>query len=74
MKKLIATVLTLMLSLSSATALAAGAIPDHKGTSTDGIEIGTASLNSAVKSYFKLFKKKEVPKIIDLFFSDMLYY
>ena len=57
MKKLIATVLTLMLSLSSATAFAAGAIPDHKGTSTDGIEIGTASLNSAVKSYFKLFKK-----------------
>lgn len=26
-----------------------GAIPDHQGTSMDGIEIGTAQLNSAVK-------------------------
>ncbi len=35
---------------------ASGAIPDHRGTSMDGIEIGTAQLNSAVKSYSGLFK------------------
>ena len=38
-------------------ALAAGAIPDHQGTSMDGIEIGTAQLNSAVKSYYDLFEQ-----------------
>lgn len=56
-KKIITAVIALMLSLSSVTALASGAIPDHQGTSTDGVEIGTEKLNSAVKSYFKLFKK-----------------
>lgn len=56
-KKLISMALTLMLSLSSVTAFAEGAIPDHKGTSMDGIKIGTEKLNSSVKSYFKLFKK-----------------
>lgn len=49
--------LSLMLSLSSVTALAEGAIPDHSGTSLKGIEIGTEKLNSSVKSYSKLFKK-----------------
>ncbi len=49
MKKFIGMALAAVISASSFTALAAGAIPDHQGTSMDGIEIGTAQLNSAVK-------------------------
>ena len=49
MKKFIGMALATVISASSFTALAAGAIPDHQGTSMDGIEIGTAQLNSAVK-------------------------
>ena len=55
MKKFIGLALAAVISASSFTALAAGAIPDHQGTSMDGIEIGTAQLNSAVKSYYDLF-------------------
>ena len=43
--------------MSTYTAFASGAIPDHKGTSMEGIEIGTARLNSAVKSYSDLFEQ-----------------
>ncbi|MCD8179967.1 MAG: transglycosylase SLT domain-containing protein [Firmicutes bacterium] len=57
MKKIIGTILAAALSVSSLTAFASGAIPDHRGTSMDGIEIGTASLNSTVKSYSDLFKE-----------------
>ena len=42
---------------SSITAFASGAIPDHRGTSMEGIQIGTSNLNSAVKSYYSLFQK-----------------
>ena len=38
-------------------AFAQGAIPDHKGTPMDSIEIGTSPLNNAVKSYSDLFEK-----------------
>ncbi len=58
MKKLIAGVLTAsFLTLGSIAASASGAIPDHNGTSMDGFEIGTQQLNSAVKSYYELFKQ-----------------
>ena len=57
MKKFIGMALAAVISASSFTAFAAGAIPDHQGTSMDGIEIGTAQLNSAVKSYYDLFEQ-----------------
>lgn len=56
-KKIFAMLAATMLTLSSISALASGAIPDHKGTSMDGIAIGTESVNSNVQSYFELFKK-----------------
>ena len=56
-KKLTAIAIASALVLSSFTAFAAGKIPDHKGTSMDGIAIGTTSVNSNVKSYFDLFQK-----------------
>lgn len=56
MKKLIGAVLAAAVMLNGISAFAAGAIPDHKGTSMEGIEIGTKQLNSAVKSYSELFK------------------
>ena len=59
MKKFIGMALAAVISASSFTALAAGAIPDHQGTSMDGIEIGTAQLNSAVKSYYDLFEQTQ---------------
>ena len=43
--------------LASFNAFASGVIPDHRGTSMEGIPIGTESVNSNVKSYFELFKK-----------------
>lgn len=57
MKKIIATLLTAAISLSAVSAFASGAIPDHNGTSMDGIEIGTMALNSAVKSYSDIFER-----------------
>lgn len=56
-KKLSAFILSAVLALSSVSAFAEGVLPDHKGTSLAGIEIGTESVNSNVKSYFDLFKK-----------------
>lgn len=56
MKKLIGVILTAIMTVSSLTAFADGAIPDHRGTSMEGIAIGTANLNSAVMSYYDLFK------------------
>ena len=56
-KQVIALIFIFALMLSSATAFASGAIPDHKGTPMDGIEIGTSRLNAAVRSYTELFKK-----------------
>lgn len=57
MKKLTGTILAALMTFSSLTAFASGAIPDHRGTSMEGIEIGTANLNSAVKSYSELFEQ-----------------
>jgi soluble lytic murein transglycosylase-like protein len=56
-KKIIAAILTAAVTIGSLTAFAEGAIPDHRGTSMDGISIGTAALNSSVKSYSELFKE-----------------
>lgn len=55
--KLAAALLSAALTVSGISAFGAGAIPDHSGTSMDGIEIGTMKLNSAVKSYSHLFKQ-----------------
>lgn len=58
MKKQISSLIAvLMLTFSSITSFASGAIPDHQGTSMKDIAIGTESVNSKVKSYFPLFKK-----------------
>ena len=58
MKKFISAVLTVIaLTTASYPALASGAIPDHCGTSMEGIEIGTQALAKAVKQYNDLFKK-----------------
>lgn len=57
MKRIIGLLVTAALSVSSVTALASGAIPDHRGTSLDGFPIGTTALGSAVKQYSGLFKK-----------------
>lgn len=57
MKKLTGIILAASVLMSTYTAFASGAIPDHKGTSMEGIEIGTARLNSAVKSYSDLFEQ-----------------
>ncbi len=57
MKKITGTILAALITLSSAGGVfAQGAIPDHRGTSMEGIEIGTAKLSSAVESYSDLFK------------------
>ena len=55
--KIAAALISAAMALSPISVLAEGAIPDHVGTSMAGIEIGTAQLNSAVKSYADLFKK-----------------
>ena len=55
--KIIAALTAAAMMLSPVIANAEGAIPDHQGTSMEGIEIGTAQPNSAVKSYAELFKK-----------------
>lgn len=57
MKKFIAGIFTAMIACTSITGFAQSIIPDHKGTSLDGIEIGTSALSSAVKSYNHLFEK-----------------
>ena len=56
MKKIISALLVSVFAFSFTATYAADAIPDHKGTSMDGIAIGTAQLNKAVKSYFDLFQ------------------
>ncbi len=57
MKKITGTILAAVIAVSSmGSVFAEGAIPDHRGTSMEGIEIGTSELNSAVKSYFDLFE------------------
>ncbi len=56
MKKITALIIAAAVTFSTYPAFAAGAIPDHMGTSTEGMEIGTEPLNSAVKSYSNLFK------------------
>lgn len=56
MKKIAGLILAAAMSVSSLTAFASGAIPDHRGTSMEGIPIGTEKLNSVVKSYSQLFK------------------
>lgn len=57
MKKLAGAILAASIFTSAVTAFASGAIPDHNGTSMEGIDIGTESLNSAVKSYSYLFEQ-----------------
>lgn len=54
--KIVKLLLTGMIVFSTVSAYAADAIPDHNGTSMEGIEVGTTELNSAVKSYSDLFK------------------
>ena len=56
-KRIFAATAAFVMSMSAFTAFAQELLPDHQGTSLDGIEIGTASVNSNVKSYFDLFKK-----------------
>ncbi len=56
-KKIIAFVCASIISLSAIGASAQGFIPDHRGTSMEGFEFGTTSVNSNVKSYFELFEK-----------------
>lgn len=57
LKRKIAAALSALCVMVSSAAFASGAIPDHMGTSMEGIAIGTESVNSKVKSYFDLFKK-----------------
>lgn len=57
MKKIICMLLTAAISISSVTAFASGAIPDHQGTSLDRFAIGTTALGNSVKQYSDLFKK-----------------
>lgn len=57
MKKIIGLLVTSAVIISSVTAFASGAIPDHKGTSLDRFPIGTTALGKAVKQYNDLFKK-----------------
>lgn len=45
------------IALLQTASLAAGVIPDHRGTDMTNIEIGTESLGKAVKSYSALFKE-----------------
>ena len=56
-KKITGIICALCISTSCISVFAEGSIPDHKGTPMDGIEIGTSSLNSAVKSYYDLFER-----------------
>ncbi len=55
--KIAAVLSAAVISLSPAAAYASGTIPDHNGTSMDGIEIGTAQLSKDVKSYSELFRE-----------------
>ena len=57
MKRLACLLLAAAVTVSGVCAYANGVIPDHSGTSMDGIEIGTMQLNSAVKSYSDLFRQ-----------------
>ncbi len=57
MKRIIGLILTAAISVSSVTAFASGAIPDHRGTSLDSFPIGAAALGNKVKQYSELFKK-----------------
>lgn len=57
MKKIIGMLLAASMSMTAASAFAAGAIPDHKGTSLDSFDIGTHRLAKAVKEYKDLFKQ-----------------
>lgn len=56
-KKTVAFFAAAMLMFGSVSAYADGVIPDHSGTSMEGIEIGTANLNNSVKSYSSLFQE-----------------
>ena len=57
MKRLAGLLLASAMLMSGVSAFAGGVIPDHSGTSMEGIEIGTAQLNKAVKSYSDLFRQ-----------------
>ena len=57
MKRLACLLLAAAVLMSGTAAFAGGVIPDHSGTSMEGIEIGTAQLNKAVKSYSDLFRQ-----------------
>lgn len=56
-KQIIVSILTAAFTAASATAFASGAIPDHRGTSMEGIEIGTQPLNSRVLQYSEIFRR-----------------
>jgi len=55
-KILCAALAALTIAASSVSALAAGYIPDHKGTPMDGFEIGTKPLPRSVLVYSELFE------------------
>ncbi len=57
LKRKIAAALAAVCVMAPVSSFASGAIPDHRGTSMEGIAIGTESVNSNVKSYFDLFKE-----------------
>lgn len=56
-KKLTGIILAAVIMLCGTASLASGVLPDHSGTSASGIAIGTAKLNTAVKSYSELFSR-----------------
>jgi hypothetical protein len=57
MKKTITAMLAGVITVIGITAASAAQIPDHKGTSLDGMDIGTNRLSTNVKQYFDIFKE-----------------
>lgn len=55
-KKIMAAIGALTMFFICHSALAEGVIPDHRGTSMEGIDIGTASVGVLVREYDGLFK------------------
>lgn len=56
-KRIAAFLCSVSFMTAASSVFAQGAIPDHKGTSMEQVAVGTASLNSLVKSYSDLFEK-----------------
>lgn len=56
MKRFTAFIVAAALFVSTPSAMASGAVSDHRGTPMDSIEIGTQALSKAVKEYIPIFK------------------